>query len=459
MAQDIRFTFKLINLPGIDSSFSELPYTASSNISFRTAIMEIIQKYLPHLDLSELALLTPDSDVITADDLEKTVEMIYYEFGDQFQITLRSSVNGPDLSVSRSKKETTGDLTPLEVPSPKAPSAPGSPPPPPAARPVPKPGRSPLPPSTEAPPPAVPPASSYSSTPSKNKKKKGAALDRVKSAMKEEILSSALLDQEKEESPEEEMMDEMEMSSSEISVEKEPETETESISDAKQFDKSCALDYFDVMNPEKYYPLHLTISDIAQKAAGSRENLLTGERTTRKVEDMAFKVESSLIKVRPVFPGCSVVPLEITTDLEYPEDKLTFYITPLVKDEIKDARIEFIDYQENVIGRIDCPCEVKDPRYSRVVALYGILASSVPKILTLFGFDAINELELTDVLPFLVNVFQSLSLGNFIGIAGILISVIVSIIIYYKRGDKSTRKEFQLGDIREKFRNRPKIRN
>ena len=442
MVQEIKFTFQLVELPRVDVSLSEIHHEATFSVLFRSIIKDVLQKYLPQLDLSEIGLLTQDSDILTAEDLNKTVEDIFYEFGVSFQITLRSSINGPDLSLSPSKMEG-------EISEPKAPISPKPSQSPPSAKINQQPSPSPLPPSTETPPPSVPrapsvpPPPSYSPIAEKSKKKKGAALKRAKSAVKEDILESVLLDEEV-----------AELSPSEVSMEK----ETETFPEVKKFEKSCALDYFDVMNPEKYYPLHLLISDTAQKSEGPTENLLTGERITKKVENLAFEVESSLIKVRPVFPGCSVVPQEIITDLQYPEDGITFYITPLVKSKIEDSRIEFIDYKENLIGKIDCPCEVKDPRYSRVVALYGILASSVPKILTLFGFDYLNELELTNVLPFLVNIFNTLSLGNFVAIAGIILSLIISIIIYYKRGDKSTKKEFQLGDLRENLRSRSRVK-
>ncbi len=215
------------------------------------------------------------------------------------------------------------------------------------------------------------------------------------------------------------------------------------------FEKSCAVDYYDVMNPEKYYPLTVAISDAKQEERAKVENLLTGERIARKVEDLSIELDESVVKVRPIFPGCSVTPLDMLTDLEDPSAELTFYITPLVSDEIKESRIEIVDSNENVVFTIECPCEVKDPRYSRIIAMYGIAASSIPKILTIFGVDAVNEFEIGSVLPSFLDAIGDISLGNLIGIAGIIISLIISAIVYLKRGEKSTQKSFKLSDLRK----------
>ncbi|MHA1672282.1 MAG: hypothetical protein ACTSYI_01515 [Promethearchaeota archaeon] len=215
------------------------------------------------------------------------------------------------------------------------------------------------------------------------------------------------------------------------------------------FEKSCAVDYYDVMNPEKYYPLTVAISDAEQEERAKVENLLTGERIARKVEDLSIELDESVVKVRPIFPGCSVTPLEMFTDLEDPSAELTFYITPLVSDEIEESRIEIVDSHENIIFTIECPCEVKDPRYSRIIAMYGIAASSFPKILTIFGIDAVNEFDMGSILPSFLDTVGDISLGNLFGIAGIVISLIVSVIVYLNRGEKSTRKSFKLSDLRK----------
>ncbi|MHA1647561.1 MAG: hypothetical protein ACTSVL_08315, partial [Promethearchaeota archaeon] len=232
--------------------------------------------------------------------------------------------------------------------------------------------------------------------------------------------------------------------------------EVEEIEEEKlqTYHKNLAIDYFCVMNPDKYYPLVVNISDYIQKIKADQENLFTGERKTQKKDEMEVELLSSIISVKPIFPGCSVTPDEIQTDFQDLEDEIIFYITPLVNDDLDDCRIEFVNSENEVVHSVQTPCKVKDPRYARTVALYGTLASVIPKIFLFFGIDIGANESVDQILPWLQSLMGSLSISNFIGIFGILIALIISLIVYLTRKPKSIVKQFKLADIRK---TRPKI--
>jgi len=219
------------------------------------------------------------------------------------------------------------------------------------------------------------------------------------------------------------------------------------IETSKEYQKNIAIEYFDKMNPKKYYPLIIDISDIEQATTISEENILTGERKVQIKEKMAVVLKSSIVKVKPMFPGCSIVPEERYTDLDKKEDKLTFYVTPLVDDEIEAGRIEFIDSEGNIFHSASTPTKVEDPRFARVIALYGGIASFLPKILETLGFSFTQDTQMATLLPFLQNVLGDMNLSNFIGISGILITIVICIITVAVRKPNSVKKKFKVDRV------------
>ena len=215
----------------------------------------------------------------------------------------------------------------------------------------------------------------------------------------------------------------------------------------KTYKKNLAAEYFEVMNPEKYYPLILDISDakIAHKA--TQENLFTGERSTQKQEEMVAELTSSIVTVRPVFPGCTITPSFIITDFDQTEDKLKFFITPMVTDDLPDCRVEFLNTENRVFHTIATPSKVDDPRYAKTIAAYGTFISILPKILILFGIDLGGELSIQDVLP-LFSFLGGMNLTDFVGVGGAILAFIVGIIIWMRKKPKATKKVFKMTDLR-----------
>jgi len=216
--------------------------------------------------------------------------------------------------------------------------------------------------------------------------------------------------------------------------------------EVKPYHKNVAVEYYDVMNPENYYPLVVNISNIEIQDRDTRENLLTGERKTQKKTEMDLSLKTPLVYVRPLFPGCDVTPNQILTDLNKTEDTLEFFITPIVKGEIS-GKIEFVQ-DDHVVYSFPLDAEVKDPRYARTIAAYGLLASVFPKLLAFLDIDLGNAREITNVIPFLgkYKFFSSMSLTSFIAIAGGLIALIVGVLYFLRQSPSSKKKSYTLSN-------------
>ncbi|WP_371806042.1 hypothetical protein [Candidatus Lokiarchaeum ossiferum] len=220
--------------------------------------------------------------------------------------------------------------------------------------------------------------------------------------------------------------------------------------DPTVFHKNIAIDYFSVMNPEKYYPMVINIADLEQMVKQDQENILTGERKTQKKDAMEVALLSPIVTVVPIFPGCNVTPLSIQTNFENPEDEITFYITPLVNDDLDECKINFVNSENQIVHSVPTPSKVQDPRYARTVALYGTLASVIPKILIIFGIEVDNLINASTIKPLLESLVGAMSFTNLIGYFGIGLALVISAIIYFTRKPKSVLRRYKLQDLRRK---------
>jgi hypothetical protein len=222
-----------------------------------------------------------------------------------------------------------------------------------------------------------------------------------------------------------------------------------SLESLEDYTKQISVDYFDKMNPAKYYPLELTISDIQVMKRQAVENIITRERLTQKQEEMQISTTFPYIIARPIFPGCDVVPPERNLDLTKEKETLKFFIVPRITGEIKSS-VEFIDQNEKILNSIDLPVCVDDPRYAKAIAAYGMASSIVPKLLGFFGIDALNSLVMTEVLPAMEGLWGQISFTNFFAYCGLLITLLLSGVIYYTRKPNKKISRFSLENIREK---------
>ncbi len=218
--------------------------------------------------------------------------------------------------------------------------------------------------------------------------------------------------------------------------------------DEKDYLKHISMEYFDRMNPQNYYPLTLDIADLLQDEKAPIINPLTGERKIQTQSQLDAKLKNPIVKVRPILPGCNVVPREIETDFNKASDKVTFYVTPFVKGEII-GQISFIS-EGKVFHTTKFDAKVVDPNYVRVVAFLGILASFVPKILSLLGMDLGLDTTIDILASSSIAVIGGMNIASIIAIGGIIPVIIASVLIRKRLKPKSTRVQYRLADFRLK---------
>ena len=236
-------------------------------------------------------------------------------------------------------------------------------------------------------------------------------------------------------------------SSSEMAKEKSEYIEID-VEEEKDYLKHISMEYFDRMNPQNYYPLTLNISDIIQKEISPEVNILTGERKIQTQSQLEASLKTSAVIVRPTIPGCNVVPREIETDFDQDTDEITFYVTPGVKGEII-GHIEFIN-EGKVFHTTELKAKVVDPNYARIVAFYGILASFVPKILSILGMDIGLDSTINTLSATAIAVVGDMNIASLIAIGGILPVLVVSLIVRQRLKPKSKRVQYRLKDFRLK---------
>ncbi len=212
--------------------------------------------------------------------------------------------------------------------------------------------------------------------------------------------------------------------------------------------KQISMEYFDRMNPQNYYPMTISISDIIAAKKAAVVNPITGERKIQKQAEIEATLKDPIVTIRPTIPGCSVVPSVIDTDFSYTKDEVTFYITPGVKGEIL-GKIEFLN-EGKAIYSYDFEAKVVDPRYARVVAFYGILISFLPKIITLLGVDLWLGTTLNELWGVAENTVGNMSIASLIAIGGIIPVLAISMLVGQRLKPKSSRIQYKLSDFRLK---------
>nr|MDO8085196.1 hypothetical protein [Candidatus Sigynarchaeum springense] len=207
-----------------------------------------------------------------------------------------------------------------------------------------------------------------------------------------------------------------------------------------QYDKNISVDYFNVMNPENYYPVVVDIADIEQVWKPVEENIITGERKVQVKEKAVF--ETDTVIVRPVFPGCTVAPSELEADLTKPKELCTFFVTPLVRGAIK-GELHFLA-KGKLVHMTDLPAEVKDPRVARYIFLYGFIASIIPQIGKLLSIDL--ETMLNNLVD--KSVLLGLPLTTFIAVGGTGVAMIIGLIYFITHKPRGTKMALHLTDFR-----------
>ena len=202
---------------------------------------------------------------------------------------------------------------------------------------------------------------------------------------------------------------------SDLKAEEEYEFVTEKV-------KQVGIDYYDRMVPAKHYKMEITISTQTIEKKRKKVTVMTGERQARVIEEITVAADADFIRIVPMFPGCLVTPAEHIVDVTDEDQNVQFYVTPLVHGKIQEAIVQFWS-QGKLIGTILTPTKVINPWISRVIALGGMVASTLPKL-------AATGLGLKD-LPTLIIFNQSVDLLLFLIFPGVGVSLTAALL--YKR--------------------------
>ncbi|MHA1211510.1 MAG: hypothetical protein ACTSSH_03525 [Candidatus Heimdallarchaeota archaeon] len=233
-----------------------------------------------------------------------------------------------------------------------------------------------------------------------------------------------------------------------------PETEKQVPEEKKEVEaeedddylKHISMEYFDRMNPQNYYPLTLNIADFIQDEIAPVINPLTGERKVQQLSKLDVKLKNPIVTIRPILPGCSVVPNSIETDFSLAEDEVTFYVSPVVKGKIF-GRIEFSN-EGSIIHSTDFDAKVVDPSIARAVAFYGILTSFIPRIITFLGVNFGLEKTLADIWSVTNSVFGDITIASLIAIVAVLPVIFTSVGIRQKLKPRKCKVHYKLKDFR-----------
>jgi hypothetical protein len=212
------------------------------------------------------------------------------------------------------------------------------------------------------------------------------------------------------------------------------DTEKEIVSkdSPKAYHKNIAIDYFDRMNPDKFYPIVVNLADIEQAKKKIEDNILTGERKIQTKDEMEVLLKSPKVTVMPVFPGCSITPPMMLTDFTKKEDEVKFYCTPGIKGKI-ESYINFLNNEGEIVYSVETPAKIDDPRYAKSIAAYGTGVSVLPKAFTLFGLTL------------------SVAITNIIAIIGVAVAFITGSIVFKLRQPNATKKKISLAEIGNSF--------
>jgi GTPase SAR1 family protein len=229
----------------------------------------------------------------------------------------------------------------------------------------------------------------------------------------------------------------------EPAIEPSPEALSEP-SEPTRFSKDCKVSYYDIMNPEKFYELLVHISDIPLDVQAAVTSLLTGERRTEVKEHVEVITEEiPLVTVRPIFPGCLITPSEAEVDFRETDKRLTFFVTPLVKGNISNARIELYLHNKELIAAIPTSTKVVDPRIARVIAAMGFAVGLGPKAVE-YGFDVDFNENLVKAMPFLDDVFGSIDFLLFLELSLLSFFLLLAAGLFIKYRPRSKEQEAKL---------------
>lgn len=193
------------------------------------------------------------------------------------------------------------------------------------------------------------------------------------------------------------------------------------------FVKAVQIDYFEIMTPNKTYPFKIVVSDeikteeLKKALLESVEKYLQSEKEAGMFEELKIILESSIVNLKLIMPGCIVAPSEVLIDFTDDVNNVTFYVTPLSRGKM-EGYIEFLsgDYSFSKI--------LLNPniRPTRSITVYGSLISVIPLVFSLLGLDILSSFKLVG----------NFDITHLIAILGIIISMIIGSVLLIRSDPK-----------------------
>jgi hypothetical protein len=147
--------------------------------------------------------------------------------------------------------------------------------------------------------------------------------------------------------------------------------------------RRATVRYYDRMNPERLFPLLVTLTkDMVARVDG-----------VQQISSGPFEVDrTAAIEVEPILPGCACYPSKATARLDRGDLKLTFYVVPQVLGTIEGAKIVV---SQNHKSLAEMPLQIKVVKKTWVYVLSAAslvlpLATSLAKH---FGLDFTSQHE------------------------------------------------------------------
>lgn len=183
-----------------------------------------------------------------------------------------------------------------------------------------------------------------------------------------------------------------------------------------QVTRHASVEYYKVMNP---FHVHDVLVDIAPKPVKKT----AAKGATRVKGQVTVKAETRT-EVKPLFPGCIVVPASMLIDLNVPYMRsLKFSVTPLVRGNI-NASIDFFTDGERVSRIPLTDITIRDKRMAQLLGATGVVGTFANKGLKMSGADvsdfnkAFRWYSIFDLEPLtLVGLTLAIAMFAFAGVA------------------------------------------
>jgi serine/threonine protein kinase len=151
--------------------------------------------------------------------------------------------------------------------------------------------------------------------------------------------------------------------------------------------RRAAARWYRRMNPARNFPLSVVFSGKEIRIVGG-----SGLGITLGQQEIVLDPSDPVLSVEPWFPGCLISPPRADVHVSQENTVCRFWVTPLVCGDLTEACVT-IRYRGKVVETLATPTKVVTRTLAKVLAVVGLGAPVVSKVLTLGGWDSDNVLR------------------------------------------------------------------